>query len=132
MDSSYIDLPGSEIDAIEQVDDRITIHFSRAFVIQSMTGAKESTRWHQSGSLIFEGAELEERPEATRLVCAGGDVGENVYTYRDMIPIPLVSNGSAHCLIRFRDTDATLRVMGTGVRVEMEDRPQYIEHIQDA
>ena len=61
---------------------------------------------------------------------AGGDVGENVYTYRDMIPIPLDSHGRAHCDLRFRDNEAHLRARGQSIRLEMEATPKYIRHIR--
>jgi hypothetical protein len=131
MDASYIDLPGSEIESIVKEEDRVVVRFSRAFVIQTMTGAKESTRWHQAGNLIFTGGQLETDPPQGKLICEGGDVGENVYTYRDMIPIPLTSQGHAHCDLRFRDNDYRLRIQAAGVTLAMEDRPYYIEHIKD-
>ncbi len=130
MDSSSIDLPGSEIERITLEGDVLKVHFGRAYIIQTMSGSKERTRWWQAGALIFEGAEVEgEIPEGP-LTCAGGDVGENIYTYRDMIPIPLESRGSAHCDLGFRDTDQRLVARATAVRLEMKDRPRYIEHIR--
>ena len=43
---------------------------------------------------------------------AGGDVGENVYTYRDMIPVPLQSRGRAHCALKIGDA-GVIRVSGS-------------------
>ena len=56
-----------------------------------MTGSVERTKWWQNGELVFGGAELDEDSPLPSLPveCVGGDVGENVYTYRDMIPLPL-------------------------------------------
>ncbi len=130
MDSSTIDLPGCEIERIEQQGSEIHVVFSRAYIVKSMTGSKEQTRWWQPGALIFERAELLETCPDGPLVCDGGDVGENIYTYRDMIPLPLESRGRAHCDLRFRDHEQRLRVQAEGVRLEMSDRPHYIEHIR--
>ncbi len=131
MDASHIDLPGSEVASIRVEGDKVIVRFSRAYIIQTMTGAKESTRWHQAGNLIFTDAEPQQTPPQGPLVCEGGDVGENVYTYRDMIPIPLNSQGRAHCDIRFQNSDYRLRVQAGGVSLKMEDRPYYIEHLKD-
>ena len=78
-----------------------------------------------------EEAEVEGDLPECPCVCDGGDVGENVYTYRDMLPIPLESQGRAHCELRFKNQSAKLKVMAIGVKLVMQDRPQYIEHIRD-
>jgi hypothetical protein len=100
VDSSSIELAGSQIDAINLEDGILRVSFSRAYISKTMTGSVERTRWYQAGELIIGGAELESDLPLGPLVCAGGDVGENVYTYRDMIPLPLQSRGRVHCDLR--------------------------------
>ena len=130
MDISSIDLPGCEVESIRQDGDRVVLHFSRAYIIKTMTGSAERTRWYQSGDLVFDKAVVEEELPVCPCVCAGGDVGENIYTYRDMIPIPLDSRGRAHCDLKF-ESGGRLRLQAEGVRLEMDDRPYYIEHIRE-
>ncbi len=130
MDSISIDLPGSEVESIRIDGDRVILRFSRAYLIKTMSGSAERTRWWQAGELVFEQAEVEGESPACPCVCAGGDVGENVYTYRDMIPIPLKSQGRAHCDLRFEGDDRHLVVTAGAVELKMEDRPHYIEHIR--
>ena len=78
MDSSSIDLPGSEIESIALDDGVLRVRFSRAYIIKTMTGSVERTKWWQAGDLVMEGAEVEgELPRGT-LVCTGGDVSDNV------------------------------------------------------
>ncbi|HEB95123.1 MAG TPA: hypothetical protein ENI96_01670 [Sedimenticola thiotaurini] len=132
MDSTSIDLPGSEVESIRVGEGRVVVRFSRAYLIKTMSGSRERTRWWQAGELIFHQAEVEGEPPGCPCVCAGGDVGENVYTYRDMIPIPLQGQGRAHCDLRFEGSDRHLRVEAGGVELKMEDRPHYIEHIRPA
>jgi hypothetical protein len=132
MDSSSIDLPGSRVESIRVEGERVTVRFAPAYITKTLSGSTERTRWRQEGALVFEGAEMIQEPPECPAVCAGGDVGENVYTYRDMIPIPLESRGRAHCNLRFEGTDRRLVLHGEAVRLEMEDRPHYIEHIRGA
>ena len=129
MDSSSIQLKGSEIEKLEVEGSSVKIFFSRAIIIKTMTGSVEKTRWWQAGYLVFEDAELLEQAELPA-ICAGGDVGENVYTYRDMIPVPLDSRGRAHCDLYFENNEAHLKVEAGAVRLEMLDVPKYIEHIR--
>ncbi|MGE5153715.1 MAG: hypothetical protein ACM3ST_06835 [Bdellovibrio bacteriovorus] len=129
MDSSQIDLPGSEIASIEWDQGTLRIDFSRAYILKSMTGSKERTRWWQAGALVIEGVESPPALPQGPLVCAGGDIEENVYTYRDMIPIPLTSRGSIRCLLRFEGREDPFIAEGGAIRLEMSEVPKYIEHL---
>ncbi len=132
MDSSSIELPGSEIERVTLSDGCLRIHFSRAYIIKTMTGSSERTRWWQAGDLIMDQAEVEGELPVGPAVCAGGDVEENIYTYRDMIPIPLESRGHTRCALKIRDSDAQIIASGTTVRLELEATPKYIEHLRDS
>ena len=130
MDSTSIQLPGSRIAAVTVEDGTVRIEFEPAYLIKSMTGSVERTRWRQNGALVFEGAELDEDfpLPAFPAECSGGDVGENIYTYRDMIPVPLESRGRAHCALKIGD--AEVRLSASAVRLEMQDTAKYIEHLR--
>jgi hypothetical protein len=131
MDSSTIELPGSEVESVEFENDRLTIRFSKVIIIKTMSGSTETTRWWQAGALVFEGADLETGLPTCPCICDGGDIGENVYTYRDMIPLPLDSHGRARCDLKIKD-QPRLQAWAKGVKLEMHDRPRYIEHIRDS
>jgi hypothetical protein len=130
MDSTSIELPGSQIAAIDIDGDVIRVVFEPAYLVKTMTGSVERTRWWQNGALVFDDAELDEDQPLPELpgVCLGGDVGENVYTYRDMVPVPLESRGRAYCALQVGDR--TIRVQASGVRLEMDGVPKYIEHLR--
>ena len=130
MDSTTIELPGSHIAAVIQEGNEIRVEFAPAYLVKIMTGSVERTRWHQEGALVFEAANLDDETPLPSLPadCEGGDVGENIYTYRDMVPVPLISQGHAHCVLRVEGGE--IRIDGEGVRLEMRDVPKYIEHIR--
>jgi hypothetical protein len=132
MDASSIELPGSQISAVIVDGDTVRIRLEPAYIIKTMTGSVERTKWWQNGELIFSGAELDtdEALPSFPAECAGGDVGENVYTYRDMIPLPLESRGHAHCSLKLKDSEMRIRVQAQAVKLVMEDVPKYIEHIR--
>ena len=131
MDSSSIQLPGAEIESVRVTDGVLRVHFSRAYIVKTMTGSTEKTLWWQAGDLVLEDAEPELPLPTVAAVCAGGDIEENVYVYRDMIPIPLDTRGRCRCDLRLRDSDARIAADGTSIRLEMHDVPRYIEHIRD-
>ena len=105
MDSSSIELVGSEISGVTRDNDVVRVHFERAIIIKTMTGSIERTKWWQKGDLVFEGGVIEGELPELPAVCNGGDVGENIYTYRDMIPLYLESRGQAHCDLRLEGSD---------------------------
>ena len=130
MDSASIELPGSELEAIRLEDGCLRLHFSRVIIMKTMTGSSETTRWWQTGDLVMEGVKVEGDPPTGPLVCVGGDIEDNIFTYRDMIPLPLSSRGCVGCDFSFRDTNTHLKVRATSIRMEMTDLPKYIEHVR--
>ena len=132
MDSSSIDLPGCEIEFIVLEAGVLKVHFSRAYIVKTMTGSVERTKWWQAGDLIIEGAKVEGDIPAGPLVAVGGDVGENVYTYRDMIPLPLKSRGVVRCDLKFEDTESRLLATGESITMNMLGVAKYIEHLRPA
>ncbi len=131
MDSTSIALAGSTIAAVTIDGDTIRVEFEPAYLVKIMTGSVEQTRWKQNGALVFEGAQIDAEQALPTLPaeCSGGDVGENVYTYRDMVPVPLDSRGRAHCALKVGDS-GLIRIDATAVHLEMIDVPKYIEHIR--
>jgi len=130
MESSSIELPGSEISAVGYRGGCLYIRFSRAYIIRTMTSSQERTRWWQRGDLVMEGAKIEARPPEGQLVCDGGDIDDNIFIYRDMIPIPLDTWGLIRCDLCFRGTDIHLVASGETLKLEMVDVPKYIEHVR--
>lgn len=130
LDSTCIDLKNAEIASIDLDQGCLRIHFARADLIKTLTGAAESTRWQQAGILHMEDAVPSSPIPSGSLICRGGDIDDNIYTYRDMIPIPLDSRGRIRCEIHFAKAIAPLIVTGSAVRLEMLDTPKYIEHLR--
>ena len=130
MDSTSVELPGSKIAAIESQDGQVVIRLEPAYLVKTMTGSVERTRWWQNGALVFDDAELSnELPtDVLPAECDGGDVGENVYTYRDMIPVPLESRGRAFCALRIGEF--TIRVEAAAVRLDLDGAAKYIERVR--
>ncbi len=130
MDSTSIELPGSEIETIRLDGDTLTVRFSRAYLIKTMTGSEERTRWWQAGELLLEGARVSEPIPPGPGICMGGDIEDNVFTYRDMIPVPLATRGRVGYVLHLRDTEPPLRAEGSHLRLVLFDTPRYIEHIR--
>jgi hypothetical protein len=130
LDSSQIELKGSEIESILWDAGVLRIRFAKAYILKSMTGSRERTRWWQAGDLTIEGgeqpAQLPEGPQ----ISAGGDLEANVFVYRDSIPIPLSSRGRIRFVLRLESREDPVIAEGERVDLELRDVPKYIEHIR--
>ncbi len=130
MDSTSIQLAESEISAIEHSPERLCIHFSRAVIIKTMTGSAEKTLWWQQGDLILDAPEVEGELPKTPVSCIGGDIDDNIYTYRNMIPLPLESRGALRVELHFAGNLPPLVARGTAIRLAMHDVPKYQQHLR--
>jgi hypothetical protein len=130
MDSTSIQLDGSVIDGVKVEDGLLSIHFSRAIIIKTMTGSAERTLWWQAGDLSIEDPEIDGNVPTGPATCIGGDIDDNIYTYRDMIPLPLESRGVIRCDLRFHDAPALI-AKGRAIRLKMLDTPKYQHHLRD-
>ena len=108
----------------------LRIAFSRAVIIKSMTGSRERTRWWQAGVLVLTGVQDHSDLPAGPLCCAGGDIDENVYTYRDMLPIPFTSCGQIRCVLRFDGFADPFVAEATAATLDLEGTPSYVEHLR--
>jgi hypothetical protein len=130
LDSSQIELRGSEIESIDWAGGTLRIRFARAMVQKSMTGSRERTRWWQAGELVLEGVESPPVLPLGPQICAGGDLDANVFTYRDLIPIPFANRGHIRCLLRLQGQAEPLIVEALAARLALDGVPKYIEHIR--
>lgn len=130
MDSTSIELKGAEISLIDLDQGCLRVQIARASLIKTLTGSTERTRWWQAGVLRMDDAVLSSPLPTGPLVCTGGDLDENIYTYRDMIPIPLASRGHIRCELHFEGEASPFVVTASAVELEMQGTPKYIEHLR--
>jgi len=130
MDTSHIDLKGSIIDTVTIEGSRVKIHFSQARIIKSMTGSKERTLWTQVGDLVLDATTEVTGLPTKATTCLGGDIDENIYTYRDMLPIPFESRGAIRLSFNLAGYPEPMQIAGASVELILYDVPKYIQHIR--
>ena len=109
------------------------VQFSPAMIVKSqgIPRVDASTLWTQSGELVIDEAELEgDLPECPTRV-TGGRIEAGGLKYMDMVPVPLDAVGYAQLRLAFAEGGADLVITGTGARLEMEDVPKYVKHIEE-
>lgn len=129
MTTRILELPGMQVQAITYEHNQVTVIFSTANVIKSMDDAVEKTLWRQAGKLIVTEAELAGAIPPLPAIVEHADINDNTYTQRDMIQIPLHSNGRVGCELKFRDHPERIVVWGEAIRLVLDDVPKYIRHM---
>lgn len=130
MDSRHIDLTQSTIAEIASDASSLRIRIDPAIIIESMTGSVERTKWKQRIDLILSAVTQQPTLVDTPTACLGGDVDDNIYTYRDMIPLPLSSRGHVALRLKVEGAPELLEAEGEALELKAHDSPSYIEHLR--
>jgi len=128
--SNTLQIPGAQLESIEQADNEITLHFSQVQLLQEMEAAIEDSLWTQAVNLVIKGVELEgELPECP-CVIKGGDLVNNIFTYRDHAPMPINWHGEVRCTLTVEGTATSFTLGGDAMQLEQIEHPRYIRHIK--
>ena len=127
--TSSIQLPGARLERIEHEIDSLTLYFSQLHLVQVMEDAFQDSLWTQAGKLVIRNVEIDGALPACPCELKGGDMTNNIYTYRDHAPLPIDWKGSVGCKFTLAGSGAVFSADGTAMRMEMIDHPRYIRHI---
>lgn len=128
--SHTLQLPGAQLENIDQADGEITLHFSQVQLVQEMDGAFEDSLWTQAVKLSIRDSVLEGELPACPCELKGGDLTDNIYTYRDHAPMPINWRGEVRCKLVIAETGAAFSIEGRSMHLEQVDNPRYIRHFK--
>lgn len=128
--SNTLQLPGAQLESIDQADNEITLHFSLVHLVQEMEGAFEDSLWTQAVNLRISGGSLQGELPACPCELKGGDLTDNIYTYRDHAPLPINWRGEVRCKLVVAGTGAGFSIEGRSMQLEQIDHPRYIRHVK--
>lgn len=128
--TNILQIPGAQLESIEQGDNEITLHFSQVQLLQEMEAAIEDSLWTQAINLTIRDIGIEgELPECP-CVIKGGDMINNIFTYRDHAPLPINWQGEVRCVLTVEDSGAKFSIDGESMQLEQIGNPRYIKHIK--
>jgi len=127
--TSSLQLPGAQLERIERGDDDITLHFSLVHLVQVMEGAFQDSLWKQACDLVIRNVAIEGELPPCPCEIQGGDMINNIYTYRDHAPLPIDWSGSVGCKFTLAGSGAVFSIDGAAMQLEMIEHPRYIRHI---
>jgi len=128
--TNTLQIPGAQLESIEQADHEITLHFSQVQLVQEMEGAIEDSLWTQAVNLVIREIEIEgELPECP-CVIKGGDMIDNIFTYRDHAPLPINWHGEVRSALTIEGTSETFSIDGESMQLVRIGTPRYIKHVK--
>ena len=128
--TKVLQIPGAQLESITQSDTTITLHFSQVQLLQEMEGAIEDSLWTQAVNLTIREIETEgELPECP-CVIKGGDLINNIYTYRDHAPLPIDWHGEVRCSFTVEETGTRFAIDGESMQLEQIALPRYVRHVE--
>ena len=130
-DVSYtLQLPEARLESIEHDADAITLRFSRVQLVQEMENAFEDSLWTQAVNLTIGDYSLDGELPACPCEISGGDITNNIYTYRDHAPLPINWRGEVRCALKVAGSDTVFSISGNTMQLEQLETPRYIRHIK--
>ena len=124
--TQIMQLHGAQLASIEQSDDEITLHFSQVQLVQEMENAIEDSLWTQAIDLTIKGVELEGELPACPCEITGGDLTDNIFTYRDHAPLPISWRDTVSCTFLLAGHDTGFTISGDSLKVDQNAHPRYI------
>jgi hypothetical protein len=129
-DVSYtLQLPEARLESTVLNEDAITLRFSQVYLVQEMENAFEDSLWTQAVNLTIGDYSLDGELPACPCEISGGDITNNIYTYRDHAPLPINWRGDVRCSLRLAGNDAAFSISGNTMQLEQLETPRYIRHI---
>ena len=126
----FLQIPGAQLESIEQDGNEATLHFSQVHLVQEMEGAIEDSLWTQAVNLTIKGAEIEgELPECPCEI-TGGELTDNIYTWRGQVPLPINWQGEVSCTFKPDDAGTGFSISGDAMQLEQLEHPRYIKHFK--
>ena len=126
----FLQIPGAQLESIEQDGNETTLHFSQVQLIQEMEGAFEDSLWTQAIKLTIKRAGTEgELPECPCEI-TGGELTDNIYTYRDHAPLPINWHGAVSCTFKPDGAGTDFSISGDAMQLEQLEHPRYIKHFK--
>ena len=125
-----LQLPGAQLESIEQGENEITLHFSQLQIVQEMENTIENSLWTQACDLVLRNIEISGELPDCPCEIKGGDLTDNIFTYRDHAPLPIDWHGDTGCKFAVANSDAGFSIDAETLQVERLEHPRYIKHVK--
>ncbi|MEG3592090.1 MAG: hypothetical protein VX354_02135 [Pseudomonadota bacterium] len=111
--------------------DNIVFVFDKAYIEKSMDNAVNKTLWMQAGCIKIENPSFDGDLPTTPFSIEHADILDNIYILKDMVPLPLDSQGEVAFEVQIAGLSKKNVFKGTRIVLILDDLPKYIKHIEE-
>lgn len=126
----HLQIPGARLESVERSQDTVSLRFSRVELIQVMENAFDDSLWHQPVNLTISNCSVAGDLPETGCEIESGEMTDNIYTYRDSVPLPINWRGDVSCSFKTAGNGQAFSITGDSMLLEQVGHPRYLKHVK--
>ncbi|HED15539.1 MAG TPA: hypothetical protein ENI64_01785 [Gammaproteobacteria bacterium] len=119
---------GSEITSINREGDNLVLQLAPFFLLKSLAGSIDQTRWKQQGQLLIKQATLSGSTDPVGTV-RSGQLTHNAFVYRDEVPMPVSVQGEVSLRLKLEGVEDELVIDCELLELQPQGLEKYVAHI---
>ncbi len=128
MSTTVWEFQGSQIVSAEHSGNDLVLHLQPFYILKSLAGSAEQTRWKQQGQLLITNAKTNFDQDLSGTI-ASGQLSHNAFVYRDEVPIPISIQGEISLQFTLEDSSLKLEITGDQASLHTEGLEKYVTHV---
>jgi len=104
MSTLVWEFEGSQIVSIKHEGDDLVLQLEPFFLLKSLAGSIDQTRWQQQGKLVIKNATISGKTDVTGII-SSGQLTHNAFVFRDEVPMPVSVQGEVSLRLKVGNED---------------------------
>ncbi len=128
MSTIVWELQGSQIVSITREGDDLVLQLEPFFLLKSLAGSIDQTRWQQQGSLLLRNVSFSGEMDLTGAI-SSGQLTHNAFVYRDEVPMPVSVQGEVSLQLKLVHEKNELLIECEQLELQPQGLEKYVAHI---
>lgn len=128
MSTIVWELQGSQIIASEHHGNDLVLQLQPFYILKTLAGSIEQTRWKQQGSLLIKNARLADQKTLCGTIRTG-QLSHNAFVYRDEVPMPVSVQGDICLQLKMNDEAEEWIIECEQLVLQPHGPEKYVTHI---
>jgi len=128
MSTLVWEFAGSQIVSIKREGDDLVLQLEPFFLLKSLAGSIDQTRWQQHGKLLIKNATIAGGIDLTGII-SSGQLTHNAFIFRDEVPMPVSVQGEISLRLNMNNGEDELVIDCDQLELQPRDLEKYVAHI---
>jgi len=128
MSTLVWELAGSRIVSIKREGDDLVLQLEPFFLLKSLAGSIDQTRWQQQGKLLIRNATISGKADPTGII-SSGQLTHNAFVFRDEVPMPVSVQGKVSLRLNLDNEEDELVIDCDQLELQPQGLEKYVAHI---